>query len=374
MVVIRCTQKLLRRIGKPVQSSDRPTYGPAEPKSTTRLGDWFANLVNAGNRRFVLLVSERTRLPVIVPARDLKHLSVHLAGALPAVLQALGIPNDAIHREVAAVGQCVLAPTNSRSVLGTLNEFAFMSERRLGRDPDADLTDIALWLADTPILSLDDCPGVMTKVAFADELGNALLESLSRVRIYQLKVELMGSEPPIWRRFEVPADIWLEQLHRVLQVVMGWTNSHLHAFEKDGKTYGTNLEECEIGCVNERLTRVSEVLKTVGASLDYEYDFGDGWEHRITLEAVRDDGSWTARVLEGRRACPPEDAGGIHRYGDLLAVIADPKHPDHRDLLDWFGAAFDPDKYDVADANVQLGRLRLKPRSSGLPQPGGLVH
>lgn len=375
MVIIRCTQKLLKRIGMPVRSPDRPTnnpdrptYGPVEPTSTTRLGDWFATPVQVGRQHFILLIAERTRVPVVVRGKNAKHLGAHLVEALPDVLHTMGVPDAAVSRETDEMRQCVYAPTNDRSIVGTLNEFAYFLARHVEEEPEAELVRLALELSGTPVSVLETSIRRLTLRAFE---GDA---SPDKIRTYRLKVTLARSEPAIWRRFEVPADVPLDQLHLVLQIVMGWTNSHLHAFERDGVIYGTYDSESEIACVDERLRRLSDVLTEPGASLDYEYDFGDGWEHRIVLEAIVDGGTRVARVLDGQRACPPDDTGGIHRYQDLLKVIANPTHPDHQELMDWFGAGFDPDTYDFTKVNARLGTLKLRPRSSGPVNQSGLLH
>ena len=147
MLVLRCTQKLLKRIGAPAAG---------DATSTTRLGDWYANLVVVERRPLVLLVSERSRLPVVFPARRVKRLAEHLPGILEDVLHALGIPAPSIERELHEMRTTIIAPTNSRSVLGTINEFSLMLRHRLHDEPDADLIEVAAWLSETPIPALGD--------------------------------------------------------------------------------------------------------------------------------------------------------------------------------------------------------------------------
>ncbi len=142
MITLRLTRKLLDRVGSPTAAT--------EP-STTLLGDWYGQLVFVGHQRYVLLVSERSRLPVIMPGRDLKNLARNFPGALAEVLQALGVPRAAMRREVEASSEGVIAVTNSRSHLGTLNEFSQALRYRLWEEPDAELVEIALWLAETPV-------------------------------------------------------------------------------------------------------------------------------------------------------------------------------------------------------------------------------
>jgi hypothetical protein len=378
MVVIRCTQKLLKRV-----QSSRPTargglrIAQSQTASTTRLGDWFAAPLNVGHQRFILLVAEHTRLPVLVPASDVRRLREHLVAALRPMLHGLGVPDAAIEPELAEMNDAAFAPTNSRSIVGTLVEFARMAEHPL-QDANADLTAASLWLARTPILALNN---------FADDLTRARLGALSparsgsrpaavaaaphaapsAVRTFRLKVTLLDVAPPIWRRFEIPADISLEQLHAVLQIVMGWTNSHLHEFEKDGIAYGVSDREFGVQRVSEKTTRVDDVLRGQGSRLEYVYDFGDDWRHRVTLERVTDTGARAARVLEAKRACPPEDVGGTRGYQAFLEAIASPAHPERQHLLDWIGGSFDSEAYDLADVNSRLARLKLRP---GAGRPG----
>ena len=146
MLIIRCTRKLLVHVGPPVT-----TYA----YSTTRLGDFYAQPVNVGRRRYVLLISQHSRLPVVMPGRDLKYLADNLPAALARVLQGLEIPREAIVREIAETHPAVITTTDSRSLLGTLTDFSFMLKVYFDERPDADLLDAALWLADTPVGPLD---------------------------------------------------------------------------------------------------------------------------------------------------------------------------------------------------------------------------
>ncbi len=169
----------------------------------------------------------------------------------------------------------------------------------------------------------------------------------------RLKVTLRGSKPPIWRRFLVPGSISLKRLHDCLQAVMGWTDSHLHQFEANGVLYGPPDRELGIERVSESKTTVGDVLRRPKDELRYEYDFGDGWEHSVVLEAhvpPREDGRYP--ILEaGARACPPEDVGGIFGYERFLEVIRNPKHAEHAETLVWAGGSFDPEAFRVDDAN-----------------------
>lgn len=182
--------------------------------------------------------------------------------------------------------------------------------------------------------------------------------------VFRLKVTLRGSKPPIWRRFLVPGDLTLKRLHDCLQMVMGWTDSHLHQFEAGGVRYGTSDREFGAERVSENRTRIDQVLVRPKDRMSYEYDFGDGWVHDIVLESIlpaEPDGRYPL-IEAGKRACPPEDIGGIYGYGDFLDAIADPGHPEHEELMEWIGGSFDPESFDVRQANLAIhgGRTRRK--------------
>lgn len=174
--------------------------------------------------------------------------------------------------------------------------------------------------------------------------------------VFRLKVTLRGVKPPIWRRFLVPGGITLKRLHDSLQVVMGWTASHLHQFEAGGVLYGTSDRELSIARISEARTTLDEILHRPKDRLRYEYDFGDGWDHDVILEAILPParGGLYPIVEAGKRACPPEDCGGSYGYRGFLQVISDPTNPEHRDMLDWAGGAFDPEAFNVHEANLAI--------------------
>lgn len=163
----------------------------------------------------------------------------------------------------------------------------------------------------------------------------APLAMVEERQIFRFKVTLRGSRPPIWRRFEVPGSVTLYQLHRILQAVMGWTDTHLHEFQRGQVSYGESDPEFGVRQVSERKTRLHDVLQRSGDRMSYQYDFGGGWEHDLVLEAVARNsaGKLQPRVLQGRRACPPEDVGGIYGYYEFLEAMGNPEHPSIRRWL-----------------------------------------
>jgi len=176
--------------------------------------------------------------------------------------------------------------------------------------------------------------------------------------IYQIKISLIGAKPPIWRTFLVPSDLRLEAFHNVIQIVMGWTDSHLHQFIANNVFYGIPDDEFGMEIENEAKFKLFHLLKKEKDTIKYEYDFGDSWEHKILLEKIFPFDTKTALpvCIKGKRACPPEDCGGIWGYEDLLETISNPKHPDHEDMLDWLGGEFDPEEFDLEEINGNLAK------------------
>jgi len=146
MVVIRGTQKLLRRLG-PV-----PGVGC---ESTTPLGDWLGSLFGVGHHRVALFISQHSQLPVVLPGRNLKDLPHQLPLAVGAILDALGIPPHAVRAELNAMADAVVAPTNSRNLVGTLTDLSYALRLRLAQEPDVNLMTLALWLSETPMGPMD---------------------------------------------------------------------------------------------------------------------------------------------------------------------------------------------------------------------------
>ncbi|MCO6441647.1 MAG: plasmid pRiA4b ORF-3 family protein [Nitrococcus mobilis] len=188
----------------------------------------------------------------------------------------------------------------------------------------------------------------------------------SKPNVYQIKVTLMGSRPPIWRRILAPSNMPLPKFHELLQIAMGWENAHLHQFIAGKQYLGVPDPGFPSEVKNEARVKLQELLPAEGSSAIYEYDFGDGWQHKLVLEKVRpyEEGEPLPRCLEGKRACPPEDCGGIGGYEHLLEAVSDSKHPEHEELSEWLEEGFDPEHFDASQANFELGRCFGKSRRS----------
>ncbi|MGC8506453.1 MAG: plasmid pRiA4b ORF-3 family protein [Thermoplasmata archaeon] len=178
-------------------------------------------------------------------------------------------------------------------------------------------------------------------------------------RAITFKVSIEGISPPIWRRIVVRDDATLEDLHLMIQAAMGWENYHLHEFEIRGTSYSPPNEEddaFEDRSEDSTGIKLCDLNLAKGTRFHYTYDFGDDWEHNITVEKIEDADPDTEypMCVSGKRRAPREDCGGVPGYYDLLEILADPKHPDHSYMKKWAGKGYDPERFSVDDCNREI--------------------
>lgn len=194
---------------------------------------------------------------------------------------------------------------------------------------------------------------------------------MSNMPVYQLKITLQGIKPPIWRRVLVEKGISLDDLHDVIQAVMPWYDAHLYMFQKGRTTYGPiySDDDREILQYESRETALEDVLKRPKDTMVYLYDFGDEWRHDVRLEkTLRPDPDVFYPVCTaGERSCPPEDVGGAWGYLEMLQALKDPNHPEHELYMDWIGDDWDPEYFEIEDANLALDEVREDANPPMLP-------
>ncbi|XP_044256452.1 uncharacterized protein y4hQ-like isoform X2 [Tribolium madens] len=179
--------------------------------------------------------------------------------------------------------------------------------------------------------------------------------------ILQLKITLMGILPPVWRRIHVCSSDTFEQLQEHIQRFMGWKQSHLHEFETDENIHIVDVDYEDVfgfdfdKVVKEDKVKLSQFLKTPNDKVKYIYDFGDNWEHLVVLEKILPfkDTVCYPKCVGGRRACPPEDCGGVSGYAELLKVLANPSPSECEKkvicCLDQYYPNFDPERFEVTE-------------------------
>lgn len=369
MLVIRGTKKLRDRVkGAPAVDGE---------ESTTALGDWFANAL-FWRPQVALLVNSRTLLPVFMELAPAATLLERAPAAIEAVLRGHGVDETFLVAEDKGMSDVRIAPTNDRRVVGVMNEFAFHGEW-LWKEGHQDLEALSLRMSSLIIGRLDE--GSPDR-ALAAVMGGT--EPLAKVialpgersapapsprasaagDVFQLKVTLLDTKPPIWRRVLVDGGSTLDHLHEVIQAAFGWWTYHLHEFEAGRTRYGVPDPDEDWGEPprDERRTRL-DAIAGKGSSFRYIYDFGDGWDHKITVEKVlpADSATTVPVCIDGRRACPPEDCGGTWGYRELLEILANPTHPEHHERTEWLDRPFDPEAFDPSEFedNLRNGRLAL---------------
>jgi hypothetical protein len=195
---------------------------------------------------------------------------------------------------------------------------------------------------------------------------------------YLLRIELRHFKPAIYREVVVDPAIKLNKLHLVIQAAMGWENAHMYGFVRpSGKTVGNywhahamdryeppnpdgfalDFEKSN----SDRLTRLCDLLQAPKDKLLYMYDFGDDWEHLITLQSVVQTHEPLPWLIKAQNACPPEDCGGLPGFVNMLQAFTDPDHPEHADVKDWLGEDFVPGQMDFEALQKQVRKLQAKP-------------
>lgn len=192
---------------------------------------------------------------------------------------------------------------------------------------------------------------------------------MSEEKIARIRISLRHIEPAIWRRVEVPLGMSLKGLHDVIQAVMGWQDYHLYEFRIGERFYGIPDPPEDYGrrIRHARLAKLEAIVARGVTRFAYVYDFGDDWEHEVEIEAAApaESGVKYPRFLAGARRAPPEDVGGPPGFEHFVAAMANPRHREHREMMDWYGRRFDPGEIDLFELRLRLGAI-AKRRHAGI--------
>ncbi|MEO5572800.1 MAG: plasmid pRiA4b ORF-3 family protein [Bacteroidia bacterium] len=176
-------------------------------------------------------------------------------------------------------------------------------------------------------------------------------------KILQFKITLKGSNPKIWRRFQVEDSFMFYDLHLIIQNVMGWTNSHLYQFIYERNSFIGNPELLDADDIaDDKDTVLSAIFDKPKIKMQYDYDFGDGWGHELVVEKIleKNPKQFYPFCLKGEMNCPPDDCGGIYGFYDKIDALKNKKHPDHEDVVEWMGDEYDPESFDLETVNENL--------------------
>ncbi|NNJ60033.1 MAG: plasmid pRiA4b ORF-3 family protein [Dactylosporangium sp.] len=241
-----------------------------------------------------------------------------------------------------------------RTFLGLLRQRVALLPDPAGDPLDGPTSVPSLGLVGSPAIAPRPASPSRTRASRSPKRGSAQT-------VHRLKITLRGSKPPIWRRLEFPSVGSLRLLHESIQESFGWDDYHLWVFATPFGDYG--LPDRELGYQAAVSKKLMAVAPGVGEKLRYTYDFGDDWVHEILVEDITAAAPGTAypRCIAGRRACPPEDSGGMRGYGALLEVLANPEHPEHEERREWLGLApgevFDPADFDLEGTDRRLSGI-----------------
>ena len=373
VLVVRGTKKLRDRLTGVTPAVD--------DESTTVLGDWFATAL-FWRPHVALLVNQKTFLPVFMPLAPAATLLQRAPDAIADILRRHGADEAFVANELDEMRDVRVAATDDRSVVGVMSGFGSGGKFRMLTRGLA-LEELSVELAGMPLTTLDHRAGAPNRelavilgidtgkvVQFPVDRAAAPPTNPATTNVYQLKVTLSGAKPPIWRRLLVDGGATLHEVHEVIQAAFGWWNHHLYEFEFGRARYALPDPDWDMDfdmgspTRDARTTRLDTVARS-GTSFTYTYDFGDFWEHKVTVEKVvpASPELTVPSCTGGRRHGPPEDCGGVWGYEELLAILADPTHEEHEERRAWVAGMvdgdFDPERFDPGDFVDHLQAIRL---------------
>jgi len=294
---------------------------PLFPRNTWRqslVGDEFTDISQE-------LITGLLRRPGPCPLDELNDIAYNVIEARYVLTSLPALQHDSLRRTIAVDVTIAMAALH---VLGVVV---------LDREADsAELTDLGRY--------------AIRRVRGMAQPGDPVLQ----VRVTLADVD----DPLVWRRVVIPAGYTLDRVHGVIQAAMGWQNSHLHMFRIADREYGPAYPDDELEMLDEKQFRIGDLVKA-GDLAGYEYDFGDGWEHELAVEAsaVADAATVYPECTGGEGACPPEDCGGPGGFADLKELLAGPPNPEREEMRAWAGEEYDPAHFDLAAANTAAGSV-----------------
>jgi hypothetical protein len=193
------------------------------------------------------------------------------------------------------------------------------------------------------------------------KLAKLSLMQTAMIQVITLRVALEKTSPPIWRRIQLTEDMTLNDLHYAIQGAFGWDDSHLHMFTIKGRGQYSSRRaswdgDFEADTDDSHKVSLGALVKEQVKKFRYIYDFGDSWTHEVKIEKVEmmAEKLKSPRCIDGALCGPPEDCGGIYGFFNFKEIMADRKHPEYKDMKDWYGKTFDPKKFNVAEANKNI--------------------
>ncbi len=337
-MIIYCTKKLME--GLPVSTAAPVAWNP--------LYCWHANLIRVERHKTVVLVHDHSRYVIVLhglKVKDMANFGALVNTAIRETLIAEGVRPEVIKRFLDDSGEVSYAPAKNRSSISRVNRACaiieydprFLNEDTISQtEPSMKLSRILVGGGDDYIIPSQEMFKYLEKLAHG---------SLISCRKVELQVTLELDSVKVTRTLQVPLSYSFRRLHNVIQAAFGWTNSHLHEFTiqegdvpivriiSDEEPY--ELPQVPTPVRFEGSVRLSEYLPN-HSTIEYQYDFGDCWTHRIdVLRVIEDSPNAKTTCTAGEGDTPPEDVGGAPGYTEFLNVIKDNRHPEYRQIMQW---------------------------------------
>lgn len=353
--MIQCTKALLDKIGIKKSELNSPEGYEQLPDSLTA---WHANFVNIDRRKAIILMNNETRYPVVIyrpKPKDFTRIKELIREAIGTALHMEGVHNDVIANYLDKAGEIEFSKTASRSLVAKLNNavretnimWDYLDENSLIQRYISIATARFIQISADgegfyPVDKMLECLGL-----YSEHNKKVKQDDVREVDLYQLKIQISIEGFDIWRRVLVPSTYSFRHLHNIIQAVFDWQNYHLHRFEavkegiKDKEIVMDDDPETleyldfeRYDILQERFVALEDIFPEY-REVFYEYDFGDSWEHTITLEKLIKSDSFVPTLLEGEGERPPEDVGGSWGYHEYKRIMADETDPEHESMKVW---------------------------------------
>lgn len=354
-MLIQCTKALLDKVKISPSELKSPEGYEELPRALTA---WQANLVNIDRRKAIVLMNNATRYPVVIyrpRPKDFARMKGLIREAIIVALRMEGICETVIDRYMAAAGEIEFSKATNRSMIARLNRTVYEVDAMQDCLDESTLIQRYISISAGRLLqgsSSNDYFVPIKKMiecleSYLDEDGNGICQSVLDVELYQLRVQIEIEGFDIWRRVLVPSVLSFLHLHDVIQTVFDWHGYHLHMFKarrqgskvkqivmsEDLETLQWfDVDSCDI--LDERFTALKDIFPD-HEEVTYTYDFGDSWNHTITLEKTVRSNAFEVTYLDGRGERPPEDVGGIGGYMEYIRVMADDTDPEYENMKAW---------------------------------------
>ena len=354
MITINCTGKLRKEIDFVIEEISE--------NEVDDFYNWHAHLVNIKRRKTLILMNVETRYSICLyglKKDDFKNLNNIIVTAIEDNLKFENIKDDYIEDYMSQAAKIRYSKTYSRSIISSLNYIKRMIESRIEDYlPAVDKNLLELNQANNriPILTMEPAYSI-------DSLRQVFKKRLGRTyeQIYKFKISLKDIEPLIWRKIEVPADYTFWDLHVAIQDAMGWADYHLHEFRINRSEIGIPDESFNNQVLASWKEKIADYFTLESKIAEYIYDFGDYWQHIVELEEIKpaEKDRGYPICLDGARACPPEDCGGLPGYYNLLEILNDPDHEEYDFILEWLDGEYEPDYFASSEVEFDNPRKRL---------------